>query len=58
MQRREMPFEVNFYHRVPLGLGHVGDEPIPQNPRVVDEDVQPSKVLDRLAHKLGRAIPA
>jgi hypothetical protein len=36
---------------VPLGVGHVDDRPVAQDPGVVDQDVQRAELRDRLFHQ-------
>ena len=44
-------------HRIPFGIGHVFKGSIAQNARVVDENIQPAKVIHRtLNHGLSRII--
>ena len=44
----EVALQVHGDHVVPLRLGHVHDHPVAEDPRVVDEDVEPAEVVDRL----------
>ena len=43
-----MPFQVHGDHRVPLGLVHVDEHPVAEDPGVVDEDVELAEPLDRV----------
>ena len=45
---REVPLQVDGDHRVPLLLRHVHDHPVAEDAGVVDEDVDPAEVVDRL----------
>ena len=52
--RREVALQVDVDHGVPLGLVHVHEHPVAQDPRVVDEDVEAAELVDRvLDHPLG-----
>ena len=44
----EAPLEVHADDRVPVVLGHLVEDGIAENPRVVDDDVDPPEALDRL----------
>src|SRR5215472_7056303 len=46
----ETPLQVDGYHRVPLRLRHVEEHAVAQDPRDVDEDVEPAPRLDGLIH--------
>jgi hypothetical protein len=49
-----MTLEVDGDHGVPLVLGHVDEHPVPEDPGVVDEDVEASVAVGRAAdHVLG-----
>jgi hypothetical protein len=52
---REVALEVDGNHGVPLVLGHVHDHPVAEDSGVVDEDVEPAELLDRLPHEPFRA---
>ena len=42
-------------HGIPLVLGHVYEHPVAEDSRVVDEDVEPPELVDRLLHEPLRA---
>jgi len=50
--------EVDLHDRVPLFLGHVEAHLVAEDPRVVDEDVEPAERLDRLVHHALGTAPA
>ena len=49
-QRREVALEVDPDHRVPLLLGGVHQHPVAHEAGVVDQDVEPAELVDRLLH--------
>ena len=52
--RAKRALQVHGNHRVPLGLGHVHQHPVPQDARVVDDHVQAPVGVDRqVDHRLG-----
>ncbi len=52
-----MTLQVDFDHRVPLGLVHVEAHLVAQDARVVDEHVEPAELVDGLLHHRLRARP-
>ena len=50
--RAERALQVYRDHRVPLGLGHVGQHPVTQDPGVVHHDVQVAEDIDGLLDQL------
>src|ERR1700744_3278185 len=57
MQHREVPLQVDRYHRVPLRFLHAGDKRIAQDSRVIDQDVEATELVDRLSHNTFRTTP-
>jgi hypothetical protein len=48
---------VHLDDRVPLGLAHVDEHLVPQDPCVVDNDVEPAECVDGLLDKALGAVP-
>src|SRR5262249_30573847 len=46
--RRKVALEVHGDNGIPLVLGHVHEHPVAEDPGVVDEDVEPAELVDRL----------
>ena len=57
MQRDEVALQVDVDDRVPLRLGHVGDHPVAEDARVVDEHVQLAERVDRGLDQALAALP-
>ena len=57
MQHREVTLQVDRDHRIPLRFLHAGDKRIAQDPRVVDQDVEATELVDRLSYNTFRAAP-
>jgi hypothetical protein len=51
---REVALEVDGDHGIPLVLGHVHEHPVAEDSGVVDEDVEPAELVDRLPHEALR----
>src|SRR5207248_1791017 len=56
-RRTEVALQVHGDDRVPLGLGHVDDHAVAQDPGVVHEHVQVAELVDGLLHQSLRAVP-
>jgi hypothetical protein len=54
LRRREVPLEVHVDHGVPLLLAHVHEHPVAEDPRVVDEDVEPPELFQSLFDQAAR----
>src|SRR5581483_1522527 len=54
-RRRPVAFQVHVDNRVPLGLVHVHEHSVAEDARVVDEDVEPAVLLDRVRDEPPRA---
>ena len=55
--RHEVTLEVDVDDRVPLLLGHVEAHLVAEDPGVVDEDVEPAELVDRLRDQRLAAVP-
>ena len=56
-QHREVALQVHGDHRVPVRFLHAGDERIPQDAGIVDQDVESAELGDSLQHNAFRAAP-